>query len=626
MICKHCGTELPDTAKFCASCGNSVIDDAPAVENAAPAASAEVSEASSSAVLKPLKSRKLPLILGIAGGSVAVVGAVAALIIANQASVNRVFMGKEDYAKSVLMDSIGFVGSNAKAFADSLGSSEVDLEALLEDLDDEEAAIASLALANSLLGVDGISVTAGMDIRPSEEIYDFIENSAGGKLENEELTALVQRLNETSACFTEKTGKDAYEFSFDVDSGTSRLMDAQLYYDADGDAYISFPDASDGAILVELPDIPELPEATGSDGLKLDYGELKLICGQLEEIFDEYYDEADVSVEKSTLKIDGAKFEGLCSEIVFEAEDMHDMLEDMIDVLEDSDYLSDLIEDNIDGADYDDLIDELRDFIYGLDKSEVEFSFKGYVTKTNKLAGIDISVYDDDDKMAVCAMNTSDYLAAGFVIESAPDDVVEATFVAAKETKDSGTAELKIKANARKYSLNFEYSGVRIRKILGQETVVGTFRLILDKKFAGDIGLDDSEVEFNGKTYTYSEIFDSMVITLSLSPDGKGLRCDASVDCIPFGYYGAYAVVKPASGKVALGKFSTDKVVDIEDIADDEGVEMVEDAVEFYADKIFGIPAFADILEKAHIKDADDLFEAFCDGYSVEEYLEYNFG
>ncbi len=619
MICKYCGTELPDNARFCEECGNSLVDE---VEQSSLVNEMNASEATAQ---KPVRPKKRFALYGIIGGSVVVAGAIAALVIANQAGFSRFFMGERRYAKSVLMDTFSVVEDNAGVIGSAFSSKGTDLAEALDDFNDDEKLLAALALANSAAGVDGFSLSAGLDLNPSEDMYVQLGEAAEKiKLDEADIRSAAELINNTTVVLSEKTGKDAYEFSLELDCGKDTMADMQVYYKDNGDVYISFPDASKGALMAELTDIPELPAMDEDESAELDYTELIELLNNLEEIFDEYYEDADVKVEDGTLQIENATFEGLCAEIEFDGEDMHDMIEDMTYVLSDCDYLCDLLEDNIDGFDYEkDLISKILKLIKGMDEGDIKIAFRGYVTRTNKLAGVELIMYDDDAEISVSCMNTPKFLAANFTADSSADNDTFVTFIANKTDKTSGTAALSIETSGnRELVLDFEYSGMKTKKVFGQEMLTGTFSMILNDSIIKLAGQDNNRtIEVGDKIYSYNDIVDGMVMTLAITPEGKGLRYSASVGCEELGYLGAYVAMKPVSGKLASGKFSTEDVVDVEDIADDEGVELVETLAEYHAEKLLANSVIAEILEAAGMDDEDDLIEAFTGGYDIDEYL-----
>ncbi len=657
MNCKYCGTQLPDTAKFCAVCGKSLVEDsqlspdiaenaaaqtaAPAadiVENAAAQTAAPASDIAENAAqpveqgvptdtgaAKPSKKSKLPLI-GIICGSVVLVGAVAALVITNMAGVKRVFMGEERYAKSVFFDTFGIVADNTDII-DAAFSSAGDSLAALEDMDAEEAAVAALALANSAIGVEGLTVSAGVDFAPSEIVYAAAgEYAEKIDLDEAAVRSLVELVNGYALTLSEKTGEDAYQFAASFGEEKKPLFKATMYYDDNGDAYIAFPNATKGAFMAELPDIPELPEIAEEDKLKLDYVELGTLLDELEEVFDEYYEYAEVSVDKGTLNINGAGFEGQCVEIIFDSEDMHDMIEDMADVLSHNHYLRDLLEDNLDGFDYeDDLIAEIEDVIDGMDKADIEFAYRGYVTRSNKLVGFEGLVYDDKNEICISAMNCAEYAALGISVEDT-DGMENGMYInATKADSDSGTVSFTIKErNDDDLELNFEYSGIGTKKVFGQEAFVGSIRLLLlDDGVMDILEIDEDEkIEIGGETYMLKDMVEGSAISLGVLPEGKGLRYEIGFTCEELGSYSVYACAKPESGKLASNKFSTDKVVDVEDIADDEGVELVEEIAYYYAEKLLADDVLAAVFEAVGMDDEDDLIEAFTGGYDIDEYLQ----
>ncbi|MBQ8195935.1 MAG: zinc ribbon domain-containing protein [Oscillospiraceae bacterium] len=616
MNCRFCGTELPDTAKFCAACGNSLT------EEQAAAADADTASAS------PIRKGRAALVIGACVVAAAVVVG-GGWFVSSRAGVRKFFMGEERYARAVFMDTLG----EAAGCTDMLSYAFSELNYLSEALGEADSAgqwlPVSLAAANSALGAEGLTLTTGADIRPSDDIYaglaDMAEESG---VSEESLRGLTALINSYNVSVSEKTGEEAYEFAASFGTEKDALLKTTMYYGENGEAYIAFPDAVKGALMVELEELPELPEA--KEDISVDLKQLAALASQLEEVFDEYYSDAEVSVERDTLKISGAAFDGLCSEIVFEADDMHDMLEDMIDILSENDYLCDLLEDSLDGFDYeDDLISELESFIRGMDESDVEFCFRGYVTSGNKLAGVELSMYDDDNEIELSAMNTSEHFAAGLAVDTARSSGAEMFLVADKTSATAGTAVFELTATDKThFELSAEYSGIGTHKAFGQRIPVGTVKLILDDKFVETFSDGDNDpIEIGDKSFEMDDIMSGAAFTFSLSSEGKGVRFDAAFECEELGYYGAYLSAEPASGKVASGKFSDKNVIVIEEIKElksDEAIEYIEQVAFDLAEKVLVIPELSEILDENGLDDADDLIEAVTGGYDVDEYIKRN--
>ncbi len=99
MFCPKCGAQLPEDATFCSSCGE-VMTAAPAQEPVASTQEPTVSEVAVPAAKK--KGKKLPLILGIAGGFVAVVAILAVVFYGQmQGFILKTFGSSDDYYKYV---------------------------------------------------------------------------------------------------------------------------------------------------------------------------------------------------------------------------------------------------------------------------------------------------------------------------------------------------------------------------------------------------------------------------------------------------------------------------------------------------------------------------------------------
>ena len=639
MICKFCGASLPDTAKFCAACGNSLVEitdetsqDAATSENTAQCSVyQESTETGSSYTFSSVKSKK-PLLILILGGALALIVIVTVLFFVNKAGFLKTFMGKEDYAKSVLISAIGNVASESDVIETATNSFSSAFASVSGDYDSEEDAyLAMLAMVNSAAGVDGVSVSAGVDIRPSESVYSGFEDIIGDSdvdIDAETLKALVQKLNACTLTATEKTGAEDYQFAMTFGEGKSPIFNVTVFYGADGDIFITFPDATKSALVAEGPELPEIIE---SEAVAVDMKQLKDLLKQLEEVFDEYYKEADVAVKNSSMKIEDVKLDGLCSEIIFEADTMYDMLSDMIDVVSDNTYLCDLLESNIDGFDYeDDFISELEYSIDGMDESDVEFCFRGYVTPTNKLVGVELSVYNDDNEIRVSALNTSDNFAVGLETEGKQTSDVEMLLVAEKADAKSGTAEFILNdGEDTDVTFNFEYSDLGKHKAFGKETFIGTFKLLIDTDLIESLigeEIGDEEFEIGNEIFKLESVFENASVVVKVSPDGKGIRYDLAYECDALGYYGAYVAAVPAGKKVASGKFEGDKAIDIDDIAEEEGIEFVEKVAMYYAEKLLEDEVIGAALDDLGLDDADDLIEGVTGGYDIDEYIERNYG
>lgn len=68
MFCKNCGANLPDDSLFCDNCGARLTQEAPAPEAPAPEAPVEDAGLPASPAAAKIDKKKLPLIIGIAGG------------------------------------------------------------------------------------------------------------------------------------------------------------------------------------------------------------------------------------------------------------------------------------------------------------------------------------------------------------------------------------------------------------------------------------------------------------------------------------------------------------------------------------------------------------------------------
>ena len=638
MKCKFCGAKLADGSVYCDACGNSLIDmsdDDTKQETAASepvdenSDSQESNEKGESFSFPSIKSKK-PLLFLILGGILLLLILVAVLFFTFKASFLRVFMGKEDYAKSVLMNTISDAVSEADVIESASNSLNSAFVSVSDEYDSEEAYLVMLAMANSAAGVDGISLSAGVDIRPTMSVYkgiDDVMSENDMNINAETLMALMQKLNSFTLTATERTSTEDYQFAITYGEEKSPLFNATVFYGADGKIYITFPGATKSALVAHGP---ALPAVAPSEAVEIDMKQIDELEKQLEVVFDEYYKEAEVIVQKDSIKIGDAEFEGLCSEIIFESATMYDMLNAMIDVLADNTYLCGLLESNIEEFVYeDDFISELKNSIEGMDETGVEFCFRGYVTPSNKLAGVEFSVDDDANEIIVSALDTSANFAV--CLEAKGDqENVEVMLVAEKTDETSGTAEFVVKAGEdADVTFDIEYSDFGKHKAFGEESFVGTFKLLINADMIESIideEFGDETFKIGNEEYTLRSVFENAAVIVKVSPNGKGIRYDLAYECETLGYYGVYVAAVPAGKKVASGKFEGNKAIDIDDIAKENGIEFVEKVTMYYAENLLKDEVIGTALDDIGLGDPDDLIEALTGGYDIDEYIERFYG
>ncbi len=641
MKCKFCGYELPDSALFCANCGKNLAEEAAeeaveeqtqifstepteeettaekivkeeivAEENEAdkseakdmPTAQPAIVAASDMTVGKKPKN-KLPLFIGLGAAALLII-VFALLFIFNTAGMMKLFMGKEDYGKYIITKGISDINSgisdeaalNALSEVISIGNADIN--------SNSDVSLATLEMINAALGSEGLSISAGLNINPTEEIYDIPELA---RIDEDVLADAIKEFNTYSITAAERITSDSLEFALKFGGKKKSLLNIGINYNNESDAYLTFPDISKKAVLVDETGI-SLPEK--SEPVTIDKKQLKNLSSQLSVILDKYLDKADIKVSDDKLKVKNASFEGICVKVKLELSDIMDMKDDMLEAMDDDKYFTDLIEELI-GNDFD-FGDYVKSVKSDGNDEEVDIEISLFVTSQNKIKGIELELSDDRNSMALSALDTSEAFAA--VFEYLGTELV--ALQVEKESLTKGTAAISwILDNREEVEVDVAYSNLGLAKALGRTIVTGDFRMTLG---SSALQLFGSELYSLGNMLGVDDIIDDIVkksaFDIKISKSGKGIRTEVAIDNEDLGYYGAYAVLEPVSKSIAEGIFKEKLIVEAEDMDNDTGIEFLSEIVEYYDGIIFEGTIIGDLLDEA--LDIDD----------VEELLEYVIG
>lgn len=584
---------------------------APDNTNKPPVSQAAVVPAAGAAAVK--KSNKLPLFIGLGAGALLIIVFVL-LFVFNTAGMMKLFMGKEDYGKYVIANGISEVGAMATDEAVLNTLTQV-LTTGNSDVDSDEALPFVLDTINTALGGEGLSVSAGFNMTPTEELYDL---TALASIDEDVLRDTINALNTYSITASERATDEALEFALKFGEAKKPVIDAALYYGADGDSYITLPNATKKAVLIELPEYSK-PKKT--EGVKIDKKQLKPLGDKLAAIFEEYLDDADIKVSDDKLKVKNASFDGICVTAEFEFSDIMDMKDDMLEAMSDDKYFSGLIEELI-GNDFD-----FGDFVKSVksdgNDEEIDIELNLYVTSQNKIKGIDLELSDDRrNSMAFSALDTSDAFAA--VLEYMDTEYVAVQVE--KEGLTKGKAELSIAIDSsREIDFDIEYSNLGIAKAFGNEIVTGDFRVTLGSSVLELLG---SDIYYLGRAIGIDDLTDQLSkrtsYVIKIAKSGSGIRTELALDNKDFGYIGAYVAVEPVTKSVAAGKFKEKLIVEAEDMDKDAGVELISELIEYYDGVIFEGSVIGELLDEVlDINDVEEILKTIFYTDDVEDIASF---
>ena len=482
-------------------------------------------DAASSAVVKPVKKSKLGLWIGLgAAGVVAAVAAVGGLCF--RGVIANVFMGDNKYAAKVEADTF-------KSLA--VGQVEVAAEDKAEAVDAIVNAISAMSTTQDNYGSaeDAASAFAGMDLpgiistynAAFVEVYgaegvmmeldadiDLTEEGKANFGDAASVDEVLKVINDSTFAISYQTGKDALAAEVTATDAEGFTINARGIVNADGTVAVLFPFATDKAIKATIETDGTVSSAEPVE-FELDPAEIERISTELANTYLTYIEQAEVSVEKGSMKAGDAKAEGRLVSVEMDEELIAEMTTAMITFLAEDDYFMEKFAEfmEIAGEDYSEseLKSELEDSLETLE-DDINFTFAIQTLVDNngnilaKSYAMDI---DEDGETSFTYVGGDE--AQGLVIVVDDEEFLTADITPVNET--DGKIEMVLEDAEDKITVNVEYEGVKTEKYLNTETMVG--------KYDVDIEFEDGKIGFTAESAVDG---DKMTSKISVELDKYG--------------------------------------------------------------------------------------------------------
>lgn len=616
MICSKCGASLPDNARFCSECGAAAGQQAGS-ENAAPPEytgsvplndiqpvrySSEMPQAVPAVHSVKKKNRLVPG-LCIAAGAVVVLGGAGAVVYScNRPAIDRMILGDAGYAHSVMMNAAAdadkavfnaasqqLLNTAAAAISASVDGSGADVEAGLDDVfgeldyfqqsDPMEQAGRAMQYAADyifrLTGTDGLSVGLSGGIELEQSAVDELKKQAADEgFPAEFVDKAVEALKDISLTAAGKRSDGALEYSLKLNNCGDSLGEVQLRYEDSGRATLIFPGMSSRGFEFTLP------EHTKISGDIPQYDVMKFYTA-LSEKFEERFRSYEIKCENGTAELGTLKFSGMTVQITLDRGDICDLMQIVIDTAREDAELGNYIK-TLAQIDDDELAQAWQDMNEGIARirsvtSEVGLNLTFYVNGRNETVGGRVTFTGEGDDEAYAAW-LSDGLRSEYSLK-AEEDVDIAVHVYGT-TRNSGMMKLELPASMLGSDedgtavFDVKYSNAGVASAFGLPVTVGSYRVTVPESTAQLICYDDiSEKIFSGAEYS-----------LDISAHGKEFAYSVAFSSPEYGNVRCGITVSEAAGEVAPVPGSEYRIVDVEDMSEDDMEAILDDISEYYSE------------------------------------------
>lgn len=469
------------------------------VQPAAPAQTVqpEFFSAQTAAPAAAKAKKKSPVLAIVIIAAVVVIAAMAGCFFLFKAPITRLFMGNENYANMVMTDCFDNL-------SDTLGTEEsLMLASAVKDMDlsaDSSDSTETVGKAVDAVGAAFFAATGGKGASVDHSVKITIDNEKEFvKIFGEEA---VKALGEIELdTYAVRTGfycdSDSYQAVLALLKDGSATMDAQVYYGAEGDAYISFPSLSDKSVKFDLPkrsiSIDSLSNAKENETYR-----------NIKNKFSEILKEGEVKIGNESVSLGSLSFEGQVVEVTLGAEEMAEFLEEAQEELCD---MLDLSSSEI----------GLTEVVNGLKGNEnASLVLRAFVHNNGSVAGssVEIQVKENGEKHSI---------TAGWIKENynlAAEVTMDKDKLLSLSTDNKSATEGVLNLNIfpvvgsnKKFTLKVDYSGLGIASLFGKRIITGSFEISLsiDESLTSD--MDPSAADIIGKSK----------LKLSIKPENGGI-------------------------------------------------------------------------------------------------------
>ena len=533
MFCPNCGKEASEGAKFCLGCGTKLEASAPvnsvptpansvptpaeapaAVESIpAPAPAESVSggavtmekmpQAQEFSADEPVKGTALkPEKSGSKKGKIigASVAAAAALLVGGgalgwtfgRANIIHTFLGDQKYAASVaqkqldaLADSpvqgmlVSAVGTPvAMSSANSSSSSSTDGEDADEPSFDLSPVLTSLASSvKDMVPDKGVTVDYNAKLTFSDELLESMADDMD--MEKEKAKELIDAIGDLHFGGSLKFTEEGIALASQYTENGNDLLKLCAYYDDETKAYyLALPNASDKSLkfydkAFEIDMDAVYSAKSGND----DY---KKMLRDISDAYSKNLKNAELSYETEEVSIGEVSFNGKVISAKFEGEELADLLRDVGDAILESDFIDSL------GADLSEFKDDIEEAADALEDGDVKASLKiDFMMNANNSVAGTRAVFEvrnsrgDKETTSVVYLNTK----SGVAMSVKADGTEQIRMVQEQETKTSGKYVITVNDGGDKVKLTVKYEELSMKKVLGEQRVLGKFSFTLPEEF-----------------------------------------------------------------------------------------------------------------------------------------------
>ncbi len=493
-------------------------------------------DAASVAAVKPVKKSKVGLWIGLgAAGVVAAAAAVGGLCF--RGVVANLFMGDSKYAVKIEGDTI-------KTLAE--GATEVTAEEKAQMVEAISSAISSMSSVNNdygssdemtsafagvdfadiistynesfvqVYGADGVVIDLDADIDLTAEGKESFGDAAS-------VDEVLKVINDSTFSISYQAAEDAMAAEVSATDAEGFTINARGIVNADGTVAVMFPFATDKAIKATIEMDGTVSSAEAVD-FELDPTEIERIGTELVNIYLTYFEQAEITIDKGSLKAGDAEADGRLITVVMDEELIADMTEAMITFMIDDDYFMEKIGEfmEIAGEDYSeaDIKDELEESIDELeDEITYTFEIKTVVDNNGNILAKYYGIDDDEtgeDSVTYVGGETNQ----GLLIVSEDEDFLTADILPTNET--DGKIEIVVEDADTEIAATVNYEGVKTEKYLNTLTTVGKFDVEIEAE-DGTIGLTiDAAIDGDKLTNKFSMDLDkygTMAFTVAVKPE-----------------------------------------------------------------------------------------------------------
>lgn len=556
------------------------------------------------------KGKALPIILA---SVLAVAGIFCLCFFCFRADIAHLFMGDAKYAKSIMNNAVDSLKSEdvpvSEFGAFNTKIMEIGRDGLPEgcedyvkdmeekypdaDMDFESAygVATSLRMVGQTLEAfkdKGITANAGVSIKLSDDMIDMILDGADDS-DKKDFDEIIEYINASSIDAGFKADENSVQLLTGVNGAEGDFADMGFYYGKDGNAYITLKGLSDDAIALTLPSFETIDEDFEFDEDDKEESdetaeELSKFASDMYEAFINSYDDAEITYESGEKKLGEIEFKGKVVTVKYDNEAISDLFSDLYDVADDSDAMTEMF-----GDDFADGLKSASESVEDADDAEI--IIEKYVSNTNRLLGMTITLADEDFEASFAFLASTKGITAEFKVEEEGSEDISCEFECLFTNKTDGVMNFKFpvpkydyetnKSETTENTVTINYSNLKEVKVFEQKYVTGHYEITADLEYFDD---EDEKIEIGKKETTIGELFEESSIVLDLSEKDGGISYSASFKNDLIGEFSVNSSAVPANEDLVPTDYSSLTVINMfedteTDKADDFALEVYDNLI-----------------------------------------------